>query len=171
MDLRPVEPDARILIIDDSETSASQLARLLQKAGYAVCITVTDPAVALERFCKISPDIVLLDLHMDPISGIEVLHGFNALMDEGTRPPVLVMTGDTTPEAKHEALAAGATDFLSKPFDHVEVLLRIRHMLAARSRFRQSQAYSRRLEEQVRQRIVETRQLELALAELQESHR
>ena len=68
-----VNKNARILIIDDDEMSASTLAKIIKKAGYAVCITITDPALAVDRFIHINPDIVLLDLHMEPFSGIEVL--------------------------------------------------------------------------------------------------
>ena len=106
---------ARILIIDDQERCAAALARILERAGYAICITITDPSVAADRLEQLKPDLILLDLHMEPISGIEVLCRINELLPARSRPPVLVLTADSTPEAKHEALAAGATDFLSKP--------------------------------------------------------
>jgi DNA-binding response OmpR family regulator len=141
------QPSARILIIDDQETCALSLGRMMQRAGYAICITITDATIAVERFEELAPDLVLLDLHMAPLSGVDVLKAIEEKMPPQRRPPVLIMTGDTTPEAKHEALAAGATDFLSKPFDEIEVLLRVRHMLEARSLHERCQVYSRRLEE------------------------
>jgi len=170
---KPVNRNARILIIDDDELSACLLARLIENAGYAICITITNPLVAVERFTQINPDIVLLDLHMEPISGIEVLGMINAKVTPQARPPVLVMTGDDTVETKREALAAGATDFLSKPFDHIEVLLRIKHLLEAHALFRRCQQHSEKLEELVDQRTADlqkqTRDLERALAELKET--
>ncbi len=174
MDSTPeVNKTARILIIDDEERSASMLARILEKAGYAICITITDPALATERFRQLQPDLVLLDLHMEPISGIEVLARINATLPPRSRPPVLVLTADTTPEAKRQALAAGATDFLAKPLDPIEVLLRIQHLLAARTLFLRCQHYSEGLERLVEKRTAElqqqTRDLEQTLAELQET--
>jgi signal transduction histidine kinase len=174
--LKPMDPtyavnkNARILIIDDDEMSASTLAKIIKKAGYAVCITITDPVLAVDRFIHINPDIVLLDLHMEPFSGIEVLQKVGAAMEPGARPPVLVLTADTTLDAKREALAEGATDFLSKPLDPTEVLLRIRHMLEARTLFQQCRHYGEKLEKLVDERTSElqkqTGELEKALAEL-----
>jgi DNA-binding response OmpR family regulator len=167
------QTNARILIIDDQETCARFLEQLLERAGYAICITITDPAVAVRRLAELAPDLVLLDLIMEPLSGLEVLHAINHTIPARLRPPVLVMTGDTTPEAKHEALAAGATDFLSKPFDPLETLLRIRNILEARALFQQCQTYSERLEALVSRRTAalqeQTRDLENTLAELRET--
>lgn len=168
-----VRKNARILIIDDEEPSALQLARILERAGYAICITITDPAIALDRFTQIGPDLVLLDLHMEPVSGLEVLARINEVLPPRKRPPVLVLTGDTTPDAKHEALAAGATDFLSKPLDHAEVLLRIKHMLDARALYQKCQIYSAGLELLVEERTAELQKqakaLEKTLTELRET--
>jgi signal transduction histidine kinase len=165
--------NARILIIDDREASALGLAQIVERAGYAVCLTFTDPALAVERFAKISPDLVLLDLHMEPLSGIDVLRQINAQFAPRSRPPVLVLTADTTPEAKREALGAGATDFLSKPLDTTEVLLRIAHLLEARSLYQQCRVYSEGLERLVEQRTADlqkqTRDLEQTLSELRET--
>lgn len=168
-----VQTNARILIIDDQESCARFLAHILQRAGYAICITIIDPAIAVSRMAELAPDLVLLDLIMEPLSGLDVLQAISEMTPARSRPPVLVMTGDTTEEAKHDALAAGATDFLSKPFDPVEVLLRIKHMLDARSLFQQCQAYSQNLESLVSKRTAalqeQTRDLEKTLKELQET--
>lgn len=167
--------NARILIIDDHEASAFALERILEKAGYAVCITITDPTRAVERFQQIKPDLVLLDLMMEPIDGIQVLQQVRQLMPARSQPPVLVLTADTTADAKRDALAAGATDFLAKPLDHIEVLLRIKNLLHARSLFQRCQIYSEGLERLVERRTSElqtqARELEQALAELQQTQR
>ncbi len=159
-----IQKDARILIIDDQEPSAFGLARFVEKAGYAVCITITDPVVAVERFLDLAPDLVLLDLHMEPITGVEVLEKVNKLLEPHRRPPVLILTADTTAEARHEALSAGAVDFLSKPLDHEEVLLRIRNALQTRMLFQKCQNYSQSLEHLVEER---TEQLQRRSAELE----
>jgi signal transduction histidine kinase len=171
MDLTEIIRNVRILIIDDDEASAFGLERILAQDGYAVCITITDPTQAVERFRQLIPDLVLLDLHMEPISGIEVLEQIKALVPERSRPPVLVLTADTTPEAKRDALAAGATDFLAKPLDSAEVLLRIRNLLRAHALYQQCQVYSRGLERLVEKRAGDlqrqARELEQTVAELQ----
>ena len=168
-----VQTNARILIIDDQESCARFLEKLLERAGYAIFITITDPVVAVSRLAELAPDLVLLDLIMEPISGIEILQAIQRTIPARRRPPVLVMTGDTTEEAKHDALAAGATDFLSKPFDPVETLLRIKHMLEARSLFQQCQTYSQNLEALVSKRTAalqeQTHDLEKTLKELRET--
>jgi len=165
--------NARILIVDDEQPSAELLARMLERAGYAICITISDPSVAASRFCQINPDIVLLDLHMEPIDGVDVLKHIGAAMLPHERPPVLMLTADVTPEAKHEALEAGATDFLSKPLDLLEVLLRIEHMLVARRLYLQSQNHNASLERLVEERTAalqrQTHDLEHALTELRDT--
>ena len=168
-----VRKNARILIVDDDERSALLLARMLECGGYAVCITITDPVLAVERFRQISPDLVLLDLHMEPISGFDVLERINAVLPVQARPPILVLTGDTTAQAKHQALAAGATDFLAKPLDQAEVLLRIAHLLETRALFQKCQIYSQGLEMLVEERTAElqeqARALKKTLSELRET--
>lgn len=164
---------ARILIVDDDESSLRILGRLLEQAGYTNCTALNNGPEAADRFLQISPDLVLLDLHMEPVSGFEVLRRVNQLMTPQTRPPVLVLTGDTTSESKHEALAAGASDFLAKPLDPVEVLLRINHLLSARELYRKCQIYNQGLEQLVDKRTLElqrqTADLEKTVAELRET--
>jgi signal transduction histidine kinase len=171
----PGNRSARILIVDDEEVSAAVLIRILEKAGYANCTAISDPALAVERFLDFSPDLLLLDLHMEPISGLEVLNRINELMAPQARPPVLVLTADTTSEAKHDALAAGATDFLAKPLDPTEVLLRIENLLTSRKLFKRCQLYSEGLERLVSKRTLELQQqtmdLEKAISELRETQR
>ena len=171
----PLDADkgARILIVDDERLSAQYLARILEMAGYPICITLTDPTQVVERFAQINPDLMLLDLHMEPLNGLEVLRRISRIIPPELRPPIVVVTGDTTAEAKHEALQAGATDFLSKPLDCVEVQLRIKHLLHSRRLFQQCQIYSYQLEGLVEQRTAQlqkqTHDLELAIDELKET--
>lgn len=170
-----VQKAARILVVDDDEANAWGLSRIVEKAGYAVCITMTNPEMVVERFLEIAPDIVLLDLHMKPISGLEVLKQINQLLDPHLRPPVLILTADTSPEAKYEALEAGATDFLAKPLDHCEVMLRIKLQLQSRALFQQCQHYSHSLEQLVQERTKElqarTKELEVTLQDLRSTEK
>ncbi len=164
---------ARILIIDDEAPSAGMIAEILDQAGYTNYMAITDPAIAVKRMLDFNPDLLLLDLHMQPISGLEVLGRINDLIAPGTRPPVLVLTADTTSEARHEALGAGATDFLAKPLDSVEVLLRIQNLLTAHSLNQQCQLYSEGLERLVDKRTLQlqrrTSELEKTVTELRET--
>jgi signal transduction histidine kinase len=168
-----VTGDARILIIDDDARGAAGLARALETAGYTSCTTITSPTVAARRFAELKPDLVLLDLHMEPLSGIDVLKGINETIDPGGRPPVVMLTGDTTLEAKHEALACGASDFLAKPVDSIEVILRIENLLSRQDLYQRCQLYSAGLERLVDKRTEElqkqTADLEKAITELRDT--
>ncbi len=169
------QPDyaAQILIVDDEKPSALTLCKLLEQAGYSNCTAMTDAGAAADQFLHLNPDLLLLDLHMEPVSGMEVLHRVNHLMAPQARPPILVLTADTTSEAKHDALAAGASDFLAKPLDSIEVLLRINNLLTAHKLYRQCQLYNGGLERLVDKRTVElqrqTMDLEKTVAELRET--
>ena len=163
-------PNARILIIDDEEDSAHALLKILEQAGYGSCTAITDSRHAAKEILDLNPDLVLLDLLMEPISGLKVLNLINDMMSPRTRPLVLVLTADTSQQAKHDALAAGATDFLSKPLDSIEVLLRIENLLTSRKLNHQIQLYSEGLERLVDKRTLElqhqTANLEKTLLEL-----
>jgi putative two-component system response regulator len=158
-----VAKDARILIVDDHEDNIAALSQILGRAGYAICISITDPADALAKFADFQPDILLLDWHMEPISGLDFIEELKNRAARDDIPPVLVLTGDISPETRREALAVGATDFLSKPLDPSEVLLRIRNLLRMRLVHRRLEDSRRELEAQVQERTV---QLEQALSEL-----
>ncbi|MDP9291471.1 MAG: response regulator [Verrucomicrobiota bacterium] len=161
----PITKNARILIIDDEPDNIMGLKRLLDRQGYAICISITDPREAIEQFATMQPDLVLLDWHMTPISGLKVLQELGKRIQPSKMPPILVLTADGASETKREALTAGATDFLAKPFDFSEVLLRIGNLLRLRMLNIQSETENHRLEEKVRER---TGQLEAAVAELKD---
>jgi signal transduction histidine kinase len=172
-DMRLANQNAQILIIDDEEASAHGLLKILEQAGYGSCTAITNPNQAAKRILELNPDLLLLDLLMEPVSGLEVLAQINDMMSPQRRPLVLVLTADTSPQAKHEALAAGATDFLAKPLDSVEVLLRIENLLTSRKLTQQIQLYSEGLERLVDKRTLELQQrtadLEKTLTELRQT--
>jgi signal transduction histidine kinase len=174
-DMRLANQNAQILIIDDEASSANGLLKILEQAGYGSCTAITNPTQAAKRILDLNPDLLLLDLLMKPVSGLEVLAQINDMMSPQRRPLVLVLTADTSPEAKHEALAAGATDFLAKPLDSIEVLLRIENLLTSRKLTQQIQLYSEGLERLVDKRTLELQQrtadLEKTLTELRQTQR
>ena len=126
------EARARILVIDDHEENVKLVTRVLSKAGYEKIASTTRSSEALALHVEFKPDLVLLDLHMGDKDGFEVLQEFATLNGGGERVPVLMITADDSPETKRRALALGAKDFVGKPFDGPEVLLRIANLLETR---------------------------------------
>lgn len=158
-----VARDARILIVDDMQSNIAALSQILQRAGYAICISITDPAEALAKFTDIQPDLLLLDWHMGPPTGLDFIQALKSRVLVDELPPILVVTSDVSPHARREALAAGATDFLTKPLDPQEVLLRIRNLLHMRELQATLQNLRTELDVQMSERACE---LEHTLAEL-----
>jgi len=156
---------ARILAADDEEPNLRLLRRMLERAGFHHLTTTADPAQALPLFHAVRPDLVILDLHMPGMDGMRVLEQLRPLLDAEGWLPVLMLSGDLTPEARQRALANGARDFLAKPFDPAEAVLRIRNLLEMRFLHAHVREENRRLEQKVAER---TRELELAQAEMLE---
>jgi DNA-binding response OmpR family regulator len=128
-----VDPSAaRILIVDDQEVHSRLLRTILQMAGFTNVATCNDPREAAATFSRFSPDIVLLDLMMFPLDGFTVMRQIQQLVADDDEVPIVFLTADVNPEHRHRALSLGAKDFLSKPFDHDEVVLRIRNLLETR---------------------------------------
>ena len=154
-------PDARILIVDDEEASVRSLSRMLRAAGYLELRSTTTPADALGVVLEYDPDLVLLDLHMPEVDGIAVLEQLRAAASPQSYLPVLMLTGDQSREARHRALAAGATEFIHKPFELGEVLLRIGNLLQTRSLHLRIIAQNEVLERRVAERTVELESAQL----------
>ncbi|MDP8957422.1 MAG: response regulator, partial [Actinomycetota bacterium] len=153
-------PEARILIVDDEPPNIEILRRALRQVGYTCVEGITDPRRMPSLLTEFEPDLVLLDLLMPHLDGFEVLELIRTTIPASTYLPVLVLTADATAESKRKALAGGAKDFLTKPFDLSEVLLRIRNMLELRELHLGLRRHNEELEDRVRERTVE---LELAL--------
>ncbi len=143
--------NARILVIDDEVANVELLIGLLQDEGYTRVSSTQDPRQALRMFQEIRPDLVLLDLHMPHLDGFAVLAQINEATPADDYVPVLVLTADITPEAKQQALSGGARDFLVKPLDATETLLRIGNLLETRL-LNRLQAVARRKAEEAEQR-------------------
>jgi putative two-component system response regulator len=155
--------DARILVVDDQESNVQLLERLLRLKGYEQIETLTDSRLAVQHFIATRPDLVLLDLRMPHLSGLEVLEELYPLIGSEEYLPILILTADTAPETRQTALSMGAKDFLNKPFDTVEVLLRIRNLLETRFLYLQLRDQNALLDRKVRER---TRELEEAQTEI-----
>jgi putative two-component system response regulator len=154
--------EGRILVVDDEEANILLLKRTLERAGYVDIAMTTDPREVAGLVTEFRPDLILLDLLMPHLDGFAVLEQLRSMLPEGTFLPVIVLTADVTRETKQRALASGAEDFLTKPFDVVEVTLRIKNLLQARHLHVQLQGQNELLEARVR---VRTRDLEKAQIE------
>jgi signal transduction histidine kinase len=121
-------PEATIVVVDDEPLICRVMAQVLASRGYRQVHTFEDPTEALARFDDLAPDLVLLDLNMPQMHGTQVLERI-VTRPEGDRVPVIIMTGAGRPEDAHRTLAMGAADFLRKPVDTTELLLRVRYQL------------------------------------------
>ena len=155
----------RILIVDDEPANVRLLERVLEKGGYRAVRSTTDPCEAVELFDDFAPDLVLLDLNMSPLDGFAVMEHIRGRLPAGTYLPILVVTADLSPQTRRRVLASGARDFLTKPFDPDEILLRIRNLLETRYLHLRLKGQNAELEEGVRTR---TRELEEARTEILE---
>ena len=150
--------NASILIVDDQESNVSLLEQLLQEAGYTRVASTMNPqeVCALHRTNRY--DLILLDLQMPGMDGFQVMEGLKTIEPDGYL-PVLVITAQ--PAHKLQALQAGAKDFVSKPFDVLEVKTRIHNMLEVRLLYK-------RLEQTVEIRTAELRESEARFGALRE---
>jgi putative two-component system response regulator len=153
---------ARIMIVDDEAANVEVLQRLLERSGFTRIESTCDPRDAAALYVKLRPDLILLDLHMPHMDGLAVMDQLNEVA-EASYLPILMLTGDMAPEARRQALSRGAKDFVNKPFNRDEVLLRIRTLLETRFLYLQIQSQNQLLEAKVRER---TRELEWAQIEI-----
>jgi DNA-binding response OmpR family regulator len=123
--------DARILIVDDERSMVCLLEELLGHAGYRQLRSTSDSREVLGLCAECQPDLILLDLRMPNLDGLQVLRGLKPWRAEAYR-PVLVLTADGSRESKRAALEAGASDFVTKPFEQIELLRRVRNLIEMR---------------------------------------
>jgi putative two-component system response regulator len=156
----------KILIIDDEPVNVALLEEILIENEYTRFESVTDSRQALDVSTRFEPDMVLLDLMMPPPDGFAILERLRVETNE-TFLPIVILTADTNEESKRRALEGGATDFLLKPFDHVEVALRIRNLLKSRRAHLLLDNQCAALEDAVRERTAELR---ATIAELEKTN-
>ncbi len=130
MSVRPILPQARIFIVDDEPVNLKLLDKLLGSQGYSQRVLISDAREVLAQYALGRPDIILLDIQMPHLDGYEVMAQLQALNDP-LLPPIVVLTAQHGRDALLKALAAGARDFVGKPFDRVELLMRVRNLLDA----------------------------------------
>ena len=142
----------RLLLVDDDRLILILLERTLREAGYQQLVTTQDPREVLDLQQETPFDLILLDLDMPYMTGYQVMQQLAALRET---PPVLVLTAHQDQESRRKALRSGAKDYVTKPFDSVELLARVRNLVESRllyNRLRRQKAY---LEERVQERTRE----------------
>jgi PAS domain S-box-containing protein len=157
--------NASILIVDDQEPNVRLLEQLLGEAGYTRVTSTMNPLEVCALHGRNHYDLILLDLQMPGMDGFHVIEGLKT-NEADSYLPVIVLTAQ--PGHKLRALQAGARDFISKPFDLVEVRTRIRNMLEVRLLYRKLQTYATVLEQAVQERTAELRESEARYRSLTE---
>jgi len=147
--------DLRILVVDDEPANTRLLGALLEGWGYRHILALTDSRRVTETVKRVRPDLLLLDLHMPHVSGSALMRELEDLFIGPTPLPILVLTSDTSSEAIRRALASGARDFVTKPFDQEEVRLRVANLLETRLLQLRAKAHGDLLEDRVRQRTAQ----------------
>lgn len=160
--------DAQVLIVDDEPANLTLLQKILKAAGYTGIRITTEPRKVVSLLTEFQPDIILLDLQMPHLDGFAVLEQLNERIPSSTYLPVLILTADATPKTKLRALASGAHDFLTKPFDPAEVVQRVGNLLRTRQLQRQVQEQNKNLEGLVSERTMELQDALRTLRETQQ---
>ena len=156
---------AKILIADDQEANVELLKEILAQAGYTSVSSTTNPVEVCGLHRQNRYDLILLDLQMPGMDGFQVIESLKTNPADAYL-PVLVVTAQ--PGHKLRALQAGAKDFISKPFDLVEVKTRIHNMLEVRLLYKTLENYSKDLEQTVEERTAELRESEARYRSLTE---
>ena len=153
---------AHIVVVDDEEMNVRMLTRMLERGGFQTVTGLTDPRELPRLLVTSPPDLVITDLHMPEVDGFGVLDTLTPLINQ-ERLPVLVVTGDSSRDARQQALTRGAKDFVTKPFDMIEVLLRVRNLLESRMLFQDLRKQNRTLLESAtgRKRELESTRIEM----------
>jgi EAL domain-containing protein (putative c-di-GMP-specific phosphodiesterase class I)/DNA-binding response OmpR family regulator len=157
---------ARIFVVDDQEANVRLLEQLLARSGFANVRSFRGGAAMLEALATDDPDLILLDLHMPGMDGFAVLQALASIVADDRYLPVLVLTADAERQARTTALAGGASDFLVKPFDAEEVVLRVRNLLETRRLHVAVQARNAELLAQVTARTSDLRETEARWADV-----
>jgi len=156
---------AKILIVDDQDANVRLLEQMLSDGGYTCVASTMDPREVRDLYREKRHDLILLDLQMPGMDGFQVLQALKEIETNGYL-PVLVITAQ--PGHKLRALQAGAKDFVSKPFDLVEVQTRIYNMLEVRLLYKKLQNYNKKLEQTVAERTAELSESEARFRRLTE---
>ncbi|MDZ7750293.1 MAG: response regulator [Gammaproteobacteria bacterium] len=154
----------RILVVDDEAANLKLLNRMLQSEGYREQVLVEDPRQVIPLYREMRPDLILLDINMPHLDGFEVLEQLQAL-DDPLLPPVVVLTAQHGRDHLLRALAEGARDYITKPFDRNELLMRVRNLLDAQLAHRLVHDQKAILEDMVNERTDELRRTRLQVVQ------
>ena len=158
----------RILMVDDEVHSLCLLESVLGRLRFKHLRKLTDPTRILEELEEFQPDLIITDVEMPELDGIQLVEQIRNYLPREACLPILVLTGSQDPQIKRRTLLAGATDILFKPFDSAEMQMRVRSLLQTRMQHLEIQGQNRVLEQKVAER---TAALQEVLAELQASQR
>src|ERR1700682_1271038 len=156
---------SRILIVDDQEANVRLLEFILDSAGFREYRHTTDSRQVLHLWASFQPDLILLDLQMPHLDGFKVMEQLATELPSHVYLPILVLTADISAEAKRKALSSGASDFLSKPLDAIEVILRIKNLLRTRWLNAELQQHNQTLEAKVQERTAQLAEAQLEILE------
>lgn len=142
---------ATIFIVDDEPANLKLLDKMLGAQGYSKLVLIQDPRQVLDRYQETRPDLILLDINMPHLDGYQVMEQLKSLNDP-LLPPIVILTAQHSREYLLKSLVSGARDFVSKPFDRIELLMRVRNLLDAQLAHRMLHDQNTVLEEMVRVR-------------------
>ena len=148
---------ATVVVVDDQPANVTLLRGLLHAMGVPRVDGHTHARHGLARCLQDPPALLLLDLHMPDLDGLSFLRELARDLPDDTYVPVLVLTADVTTEAKRRALASGAKDFLTKPFERVEVELRVRNLLETSALYARMQRRHAELRAELDQHLARQR--------------
>lgn len=149
------ESPARILIVDDEPANLEFLRHVLDGQGYAEVLDATDASEAADSLDELAPDVIILDLMMPGFDGFQFMERVKEWLPHDVYVPLLVVTADTAADTRRRALAAGASDFLTKPLSPAEVRLRVRNLVRTRFLHEQLRDQNASLERRVVERTTE----------------
>lgn len=151
---------AKILIVDDDNVSVNLLAETLKKAGYRNITSTTDSRQAAKLYAQIRPDLLALDLNMPYLTGFDVMAQLKEI-ETTNYLPIIVLSGEDNQQTRFKALQSGAKEFLDKPYDRVEVLLRINNLIEVRLLHNEVRLQNQTLEKKVKERTHELYETQL----------
>lgn len=140
---------AKILVVDDQIANVEMIVTYLEIEGYTNIIATTDSREVMDLYINSNPDIILLDITMPYYTGLELMEMIKDENPENDYLPILILTADISTETKRKALQAGASDFLTKPFDLIELKARVNTHLQIRFKNNVINEYAFELKQQI----------------------
>jgi EAL domain-containing protein (putative c-di-GMP-specific phosphodiesterase class I)/FixJ family two-component response regulator len=153
-DMTETTAEPTIVVVDDEQLNVELLSRIIERAGLGQCRGFADARSALDAINGSEPDLVLLDVHLPGMDGFAALDALKRRLAPDSFVPVVFLTGDVDRDVRTHALAAGAKDFITKPFDIDEVVLRCRNLLETRRLHEELRVHNQALRSEVHERTL-----------------